>query len=126
MKEFEQFLRLFFTVQLAVFFFSFSAVILLKGWGNFTYSYLVGYCVMALDYFMLVRFAKRLPQQVLAGYFPKSGFAWRFLSVLLVLVGLSLFTPLNFFAIISAVVATNLALFLAVLLRQKEWRRWNI
>ncbi|ADU97561.1 hypothetical protein Theam_1604 [Thermovibrio ammonificans HB-1] len=125
MREFELFLKRLLVVEGAVFILTFMPLLLVKGWSVFTYSYLLGYAVMAYDYYQLVKFSRRLPQQVQAGVFPKSGFAWRFISILLILVGLSLFTRLNFFAIISAVVATNAALILTVLLHRKEWRRWN-
>ena len=125
MREFESFVRTFIIVELL----SFSAGLLvslaLKGFTDFTFSFVLGYLTMAFDYYLLVRFSKRLPQQVLAGHFPKPGFFWRYLSVLLILVGLSLFTRIDFFAIISAVALSQLGLFISVLVHRKEWRKWK-
>jgi hypothetical protein len=125
MKEFDSFLKSLFLVELFVFSLTFSIVVLVEGFGNFALSYLIGYGVVALDLFLLARFSYRLPQMVRAGYHPRSGFLWRFASISLVLLGVSLFTHVNFFAIISAVAAANAGLFVAVILRRKEWRKWN-
>ena len=125
MKEFESFVRTFVLVEFLCFTAGFVVSFLLKGFSPFTFSFLIGYAVMAFDYYLLVKFSKRLPDQVLAGYFPKPGFLWRYLSILLILVGLSLFTRLNFFAIISAVALSQLGLFISVLVHRKEWRKWK-
>ncbi len=125
MKEFEGFIRTFVLVELLCFVAGLGVSLVLKGLSPFTFSFLIGYTVIAFDYYLLVKFSRRLPQQVLAGYFPKPGFFWRYLSILLILVGLSLFTRLNFFAIISAVALSQLGLFISVLVHRKEWRKWK-
>ncbi len=125
MKEFESFIRTFVLVETFCFVAGLGVSLILKGLSTFTFSFLIGYAVMAFDYYLLVKFSRRLPQQVLAGYFPKPGFLWRYLSILLILVGLSLFTRLNFFAIISAVALSQLGLFISVLVHRKEWRKWK-
>ncbi len=125
MKEFESFVRTFILVEFLCFIAGFVVSLLFKGFSPFTLSFLVGYAVMAFDYYLLFKFSKRLPNQVLAGYFPKPGFLWRYLSILLILVGLSLFTRLNFFAIISAVALSQLGLFISVLVHRKEWKKWK-
>ena len=125
MKEFESFVRTFALVEL----FSFSVGVLtsliFKGFTDFTFSFAVGYLIMAFDYYLLIRFSRHLLQQVLSGYFPKSGFLWRYLSVLLILVGLSLFTRLNFFAIILAVTLGQIGMFISVVVHRKERRKWR-
>jgi len=125
MREFESFVRVFVLVELLCFISGLLISLALKGFSQFTLSFLIGYFTMAFDYYLLIRFSKRLPQQVLAGYFPKPGFFWRYLSILLILVGLSLFTRLDFFAIISAVTLSQLGLFLSILVHRKEWRKWK-
>ena len=125
MREFESFIKTFIVVELLSFFFGFLISFVFKGFSNFTLSFIAGYLVMAFDYYLLVKFSRRLPQQVLAGYFPKSGFFWRYLSIILILIGLSLFTRLDFFAIISAVALSQLGLFVSVLVHRKEWRKWK-
>ncbi len=125
MREFESFIKTFTVVELLSFFFGFLISFVFKGFSNFTLSFIAGYLVMAFDYYLLVKFSRRLPQQVLAGYFPKPGFFWRYLSIILILVGLSLFTRLDFFAIISAVALSQLGLFVSVLVHRKEWRKWK-
>lgn len=125
MREFESFVRVFVLVELLCFISGLLISLALKGFSQFTLSFLIGYFTMAFDYYLLIRFSKRLPQQVLAGYFPKPGFFWRYLSILLILVGLSLFTRLDFFAIISAVALSQLGLFLSILVHRKEWRKWK-
>lgn len=125
MREFESFVRTFVLVELLCFVTGLLASLLLKGLSLFTFSFFIGYLTMAFDYYLLVKFSKRLPQQVLAGYLPKPGFFWRYLSILLILVGLSLFTRLDFFAIISAVTLSQLGLFISVVVHRKEWRKWK-
>ena len=125
MREFESFVRTFIFAEFFCFLVGLIASLVLNGFSSFTFSYLIGYAVMAFDYYLLVKFSRRLPQQVLAGYFPKPGFFWRYLSVLLILVGLSLFTRLDFFAIISAVALSQLGLFISVVVYRKEWRKWK-
>jgi hypothetical protein len=125
MKEFDSFLKNLFLAELFVFSLTFSLILLTEGFGDFAVSYLIGYGVAAFDLFLLARFSYRLPELVKAGYYPRSGFLWRFASISLILVGVSLFTQVNFFAIISAVAAANAGLFGAVILRRKEWRKWN-
>ncbi|MEO2083048.1 MAG: hypothetical protein ABGX12_03360 [Desulfurobacteriaceae bacterium] len=125
MSEFEKFLKLFIKVELFLFLILTGGLILLKGTETFTWSFVLGYGVMSLDFFLLVRFSKRVPELVSANIYPKSGFLWRYLLVGGVLVLLSLFTPIDFFAIISAVAASQIGLFLAVILYSRERKRWN-
>ncbi|WP_457678736.1 hypothetical protein [Thermovibrio sp.] len=125
MKEFNSFLKNLALSEGALFFLSLTYLLFTKGLSSFTFSFILGFSVMAFDLFLLARFSMRVPQQVMAGYFPRSGFFWRFLAVGLILFGVSLFTQVNFFAIISAVVAANLGLFVAVIISRKEWRKWN-
>ena len=125
MKEFERFLSL--LLRIEVFLFSFTSVLVwLSAEKEFFVSYLLGWLVVALDYFLLVRFSKRVPDLASSGTVPKSGFLWRFLLISgVLLVSLSLFTRLDFFAIILAVAAGNAGLFAAVILSRKEWREWK-
>jgi hypothetical protein len=125
MREFESFLSLFIKIEGFFFLLGLAVSVLLKGFSVFSLSFVLGYAVVAVDYFQLVRFSRRLPELVRLGVFPKSGFMWRYLSVLLILVGFSLFTPVDFFAIISAVALSQIGLFLAVLVHRKEWRKWK-
>ncbi len=125
MREFDSFLKSLVAVEFFLFTSSTLLVLALKGFSVFTLSYLVGYAVMAFDLFLLARFSRRVPLLASAGYFPKSGFFWRFMAVGLILFGVSLFTQVNFFAIISAVAMANLGLFVAVILSRKEWEKWN-
>ena len=125
MREFENFIRTFIFIEFFCFLTGLITSLVLKGFSSFTSSYLIGYTVMAFDYYLLVKFSRQLPQQVFAGYFPKPGFFWRYLSLLLILVGLSLFTRLDFFAIISAVALSQLGLFVSVVVYRKEWRKWK-
>ncbi len=125
MREFESFIKTFAVVELLLFSLGLLISLIFEGLSNFTFSFVIGYLVMAFDYYLLIRFSKRLPQQVLAGYFPKSGFFWRYLSVILILVGLSLFTRLDFFAIISAVALSQLGLLVSAVVQRKEWRKWK-
>ncbi len=125
MREFDSFLKNLIFVEAALFLLSSGIVLILKGLSTFSLSFFIGYLVMAFDLFLLARFSKRVPQLVSAGYFPRSGFFWRFMAVGLILFGVSLFTQLNFFAIISAVATANLGLFVAVILSRKEWEKWN-
>ncbi len=125
MREFESFLSLFIKIEVFFFLLGLAVSVLLKGFSVFSLSFVLGYAVVAVDYFQLVRFSRRLPELVRLGVFPKSGFMWRYLSVLLILIGVSLFTPVDFFAIISAVALSQIGLFLAVLVHRKEWRKWK-
>ncbi len=125
MREFESFVRTFIFAEFFCFLIGLIASLVLRGISSFTFSYLIGYAVVAFDYYLLIRFSRRLPQQVLAGYFPKPGFLWRYLSVLLIFVGLSLFTRLDFFAIISAVTLGLIGVFISVVVHCKEWRKWK-
>ncbi|WP_456455546.1 hypothetical protein [Thermovibrio sp.] len=125
MTEFDSFLKRLWRVELSLFAFSLTFLLVFKGISSFTLSFVLGYFVALFDLFLLARFSKRVPQLALSGYFPKSGFTWRFVAVALILFGLSMFTTLNFFAIISAVAAANLGLFVAVILQRKELERWN-
>ncbi|MEO2065574.1 MAG: hypothetical protein ABGX17_03630 [Desulfurobacteriaceae bacterium] len=125
MKEFNSFLRTLLVTEVSLFLISSLTLLFTKGFSNFTLSFLVGYSVMALDLFLLARFSKRVSQLVSLGHFPRSGFLWRFLAVALILFGISLFTQVDFFAIISAVATANFGLFLAVILSRKEWEKWN-
>ena len=125
MREFDSFLKRLWKVELSLLALSLTPLFVFKGLSPFTLSFTVGYLVALFDLFLLARFSKRVPQLALSGYFPKSGFTWRFVAVALILFGLSMFTPLNFFAIISAVATANFGLFLAVILQRKELERWN-
>ncbi|MEO2068984.1 MAG: hypothetical protein ABGX27_05675 [Desulfurobacteriaceae bacterium] len=127
MREFETFIRSLFSILLVLY----GVVLLLSGlltnWNTyFLLSFSIGYGVMILDYILLVKFSRRVPILVKANYFPKSGFFWRYLFVASILIGTAtLFTQLDFFAIILAVAATNVGLILSVIKHYKEWRGWN-
>ncbi len=124
MKEFKYFLRKLITVELVLFFL--SCVIAGLAGKAFMLSLLIGWTVMAVDYFLLIRFSKRVPQLVAVNVFPKSGFMWRFLTIAgILLVSISLFTHIDFFAIILAVITANLGLFIAVILHSREQKRWK-
>jgi len=125
MREFEDFVSLLTKVEFLLLSSGLLVSFLFKGLSAFTFSFFIGSFIVFLDYLYLVRFSRRLPELVKAGIVPKSGFIWRYASILLILVGISLFTPLNFFAIISAVALSQLGLFISVLLFYKEWRRWK-
>ena len=126
MKEFVSFVKDLFLVTLILFFIAFFALALLTSWNvSFLFSFCTGYMVMVFDYILLVRFSQRLPEQVAANYFPKSGFLWRYLLIASFLIGISMFTPLNFFAIILAVTVVNIGLILSVTKHYKEWRKWS-
>jgi len=125
MTEFDSFLKRLWEVEFLLFVLFFLFLLAFKGFSPFTFSFIVGYLVAVFDLFLLARFSRRVPQLALSGYFPRSGFTWRFMTVAFILFGLSMFTPLNFFAIISAVAAANLGLFVAVILQRKELERWN-
>jgi len=125
MREFDSFLKNLAVAELAVFLITFGLVLSLKGFSSFSLSFLIGYAVSLFDLFLIARFSKRTAQLAVEGYFPRSGFFWRFMAVGLILFALPLFTQVNFFAIISAVAAANLGLFVAVILSRKEWEKWN-
>ncbi|ADY74041.1 hypothetical protein Dester_1410 [Desulfurobacterium thermolithotrophum DSM 11699] len=126
MKEFDSFIKTLFSTLIFLFFVGFFLSGLFTGWNfKFLFSFVLGYFLMLLDYVLLARFSRKLPKHVALNYFPKSGFLWRYLLLTSILVGISLFTPIDFFAIICAVVLTNLGLLLSIAKNYKEWRGWN-
>jgi len=100
MREFDSFLKNLILAEVLTFAVTFGLTVAVKGFSNFTFSFLIGYAVALFDLFLLARFSKRVPQLVSAGYFPRSGFFWRFMAVGLILFAIPLFTQVNFFAII--------------------------
>ncbi len=124
MNEFNSFLRKLIAVEFFLFLLSFI-IAGLQGRG-FLVSLLIGWMVVVVDYFLLVRFSRKVPQLVSVNVFPKSGFMWRFLIVAgVLLVSISLFTHIDFFAIILAVVTANAGLFVAAILHSREQKRWK-
>jgi len=93
---------------------------------SFLLSYLIGFIISFLDYYLLFRFSKEVPFRVLSGQYPRSGFLWRFLLISgILLISISLFTRLNFFAIILAVATANLGLFIATIKHGRERGEWK-
>ena len=126
MKEFELFVRNLFFILSLLFAISFFVSGFLTDWNfQFLFSFTLGYTLMVFDYIFLIGFSRRLPEQVTVNYFPGTGFFWRYILIASFLIGISVFTPLNFFAIISAVAVTNIGLILSVAKHYKEWRKWN-
>ncbi len=126
MKEFDLFVGNLLFILFILFAISFFISGLLTDWNfQFLFSFTLGYTLMVFDHILLIRFSRRLPEQVAINYFPKSGFFWRYILIASLLIGISVFTPINFFAIIVAVVVTNAGLILSVAKHYKEWRGWN-
>ena len=126
MKEFDLFVKSLLFILSILFAISFFISGFLTDWNfQFLFSFTLGYTLMVFDYILLIRFSRRLPEQVAVNYFPKSGFFWRYILIASLLIGISVFTPLNFFAIILAVAVTNVGLILSVAKHYKEWRRWS-
>ena len=126
MKEFDLFVGNLLFILFILFAVSFFISGLLTDWNfQFLFSFTLGYTLMIFDHILLIRFSRRLPEQVAVNHFPKPGFFWRYILVASLLIGISMFTPINFFAIILAVVVTNVGLILSVAKHYKEWRRWN-
>jgi len=126
MKEFDLFVKSLLFILSTLFAISFFISGFLTDWNfQFLFSFTLGYTLMVFDYILLIRFSRKLPEQVTVNYFPKSGFFWRYILIAFILIGISVFTPINFFAIILAVAITNIGLILSVAKHYKEWRRWN-
>jgi len=121
-KEFARFLQVFFSVQVTLFLTSTLLVFFLsEGDADFTLSYVLGYAVMFLDYFFLIRFSRSVPERVFAGERVKPQFWKRFFIVSLTFLLLIQFTPLDFFAIILAVAVATLGVAVSAVKFRKEW-----
>lgn len=122
MREFERFLRIFFSVQLSLFLLAVALILFFtKGNIHFLQSFVVGYIVMLLDYFLLVRFARQVPERVFLGKKTGSQFWKRFFIVALFLLLIAQFTSVDFFAIIVAVTVATIGVVVSAAKFRKEW-----
>jgi len=126
LTHFESFIKTLTFVEIFLFLSSALLILLLHTDKNFLTSFLIGFLLMAVDYYLLFKFSRTVPQQVLKGMYPKTGFLWRFLIITgLLLISISLFTRINFFAIILAVVTATIGLFIAILKHNRERGEWK-
>jgi uncharacterized protein (DUF58 family) len=126
MKEFEKFLRIFFSVQLTFFCVSVALIIVLtQGSISFLGSFLLGYAIMFFDYFLLVKFSRQVPERVFLGKRTNSQFWKRFFIIALFLFLVVQFTSVDFFAIITAVTVATFGVVVSAAKFGKEWRRWS-
>lgn len=126
MKEFEAFVKNFLSALFILFVISFITSGFLTDWAfGFLFSFTLGYTLMVCDYILLIRFFRKFIQQATIKSTVKSGFLWRYLFIMLSMVSISFFTPLNFFAIILAILVTNVGLILAAVKHYQGWRIWK-
>ncbi|TCK03958.1 hypothetical protein [Phorcysia thermohydrogeniphila] len=122
MKEFDKFLRTFFSVQLTFFFVSVALVLILTGGDvSFLASFIVGYSIMFVDYFLLIKFSRQVPEKVFLGKKTGSQFWKRFFIIALLLLLVAQFTSVDFFAIILAVAIATSGVAVSAVKFRKEW-----
>jgi hypothetical protein len=80
---------------------------------------------MVLDFALLARFSSKAVRLILEGRKVRSQLFFRLAVVGAVLPAPSVFTGVNFFAIILAVVVASAGLFASALKYQQERERWN-
>ena len=120
------FIRTFTAVQALFFLLSLTGVALCSGFSRtFVLSFLLGYCAVVLDFALLARFSSKAVRLILEGRKVRSQLFFRLAVVGAVLLAPSVFTGVNFFAIILAVVVASAGLFASALKYQQERERWN-
>jgi hypothetical protein len=126
LSYFERFIKKLIWIELFLFSAVFLFLFILNFDKTFLLSFIVGFLLSVIDYYLLMKYSKSVPYHVLKGIYPKTGFLWRFLIITgLLLISISLFTRINFFAIILAVVTATVGLFIATLKHSRERGEWK-
>jgi len=123
---FERFIRKLILVETFLILLSLLLFFVLKRDKYFIYSYILGIFVTAVDYYLLVKHSKSTAYRILEEPYFKTGFVWRFLILTgLLLISVFLFTHINFFAIILAVVTATVGLLITTLKYGRERGEWK-